>query len=102
MIKKKESGYKKVKALALNVRSSPTLNSLIVTVLPRGTVVKCDPEFKDKIWDHIVADPDITGFCMKEFLEDIPEDEKPHLILDTITIKKPAKEEIKDDKEDED
>ena len=60
--------FKKVNCPALNVRSEPSINALIIKVLPRGTAVECDQNFEDREWEHVTLSPNEVGFCMKQFL----------------------------------
>lgn len=95
MTKKKQdqsTRYKTVKVPALNVRAQPSKDSLVLNALVFHELVECDPNFDNPEWDHIIADPNIKGYCMKEFLEPLDVDSKAKLYLDTITIKKPEED----------
>ena len=80
MVKKKKDDeqafirYKAVDCPALNVRSGPSTDSLIVKVLTKGTIVECDKNFNNDGWDHIICDPNVVGFCMKCYLKPLDPD----------------------------
>ena len=66
--------FKEVNCIALNVRSNPSKESIIVKMIPRGTIVECDPNFNNEEWDHIITGLNIEGYCMKEFLSPLAPD----------------------------
>ena len=66
--------FKRVSCPALNVRNNPSTNALITKVLAKGTVVECDPNFINEGWDHIIADPNVEGYCMKKYLVSLDPD----------------------------
>ncbi len=78
MTKKKEKfiRFKKVLCPALNVRSNPSTDSIITKVLVMGTIVECDKNFDNSVWDHIITDPNVEGYCMKQYLEPLDPDTK--------------------------
>ena len=92
--------FKEVSCLSLNVRNKPSTDALIIKVIRKGTVVECDKNFKNAMWDHIITDPYIEGYCMKEFLAPLNPDTKAVLKSEPIFIhscdSKKSKEEIKD------
>lgn len=67
---------KVVNCPALNVRSSATVNSIILKTISKGTIVECDKNYKDEEWDHVMVDICTEGFCMKKFLTPINPDKE--------------------------
>lgn len=52
----------------LNIRSAPSMDAEIVTVLYAGTKLMIDPEQVDDDWYSICTLHGIEGFCMKKFV----------------------------------
>lgn len=104
MVRKKKTQFvrfKSVNCSALNVRSTPSRDSFSINLLPYGSTVECDKNFKNDDWDHITTGSGIEGFCMKKFLESLDSDDP--VILNTNHFKCDGQlcinEESKDDKE---
>ena len=69
--------YKYVNCPALNIRSGATVDSIILKTIQQNTIVKCDNNFIDKEWDHILTDSfSCDGFCMKKFLTPLEQDKE--------------------------
>lgn len=106
MIKKKDDfvRFKEVNVPALNVRANPSTQALITKVLYYGTPVECDKNYVNATWDHIVAKPNVEGYCMKKYLSPASPDTLAVLEVDpisSITIK-PSCDAATDDKEKDD
>lgn len=110
MIRKKKQEFirfKEVSCPALNVRSNITTSSLIIKILAKGTVVEIDKNFENEVWDHIFAQPNVEGYCMKKYLEPLKQDKIAALELEPIKIRPitptcdASEEESKDDNKEE-
>lgn len=91
MIKKKKqefARFKEVACPALNVRNNTTMRSLIVKVLAQGKVVECDKNFENPDWEHIFAEPNIEGYCMKKYLMPLTPDTIAAFGMEPIVIHK--------------
>lgn len=74
MIKKKEKEFirfKEVSTPALNVRRNPSPKAEIIGTLSKETIVECDKNYDSPVWAHIITDPDVEGFVMKEYLQSL-------------------------------
>lgn len=71
----KKEQYMVVNWPMLNVRSKPSITSLILKIIPKGTIVEIDPNFDDPKWYHYVAAPNIDGYSLKEYFA-TPTDEQ--------------------------
>lgn len=95
MIKRKKQEFvrfKEVSCPALNVRTNTTMKSLIVKILPKGKVVECDKNFENPDWEHIFAEPNIEGYCMKRYLEPLTPDTIAAFGVEPIVIHRVASE----------
>lgn len=55
----------------VNVRKTPDFDATILGTLDRGTLVKCDPNFKDDTFAKVSTDIFGEGFIAKQFLSDL-------------------------------
>ena len=108
MIRKKKQEFvrfKEVSCPALNVRTNITTSSLIIKVLAKGTIVEIDKNFENEVWDHIFAQPNVEGYCMKQYLEPLKQDTIAAFGVEPIKIRPTTcdanEEESKDDSEEE-
>lgn len=89
MIRKKKQEFvrfKEVSCPALNVRTNTSTRALIIKVLAQGRVVECDKNFEDAEWDHIFAEPNIEGYCMKKYLVPASRDRLIELNKEPIVV----------------
>lgn len=75
--KKKETKekYMAVNWPMLNVRANPSTDSLVLKILPKGTIVEIDPNFNDPEWYHYATAPNIVGYSMKRYFAEPTEEQ---------------------------
>lgn len=66
--KTKKDNLGKVTTNLLNVRKEPDINSVILDIIKKDTIVKINFEKSDDIFYKVYAN-NINGYCMKEYIE---------------------------------
>lgn len=65
---------KKVICPALKLRAEAKEDTDTLCILFKRAVVTSDQNYKDEIWEHVITDNNVDGYCKKQFLESLEPD----------------------------